>query len=162
VSQKRYLTKSRFKLALECPAKLFYTGKGEYANQKLEDSFLLALAEGGFQVGELAKCYFPGGHDIQTLDHEQALVETNDLLQADEVTIYEAALAINNLFIRADILVKNGSLLSLYEIKAKSFNPEDETPFYTKKGALSAEWKLYLYDIAFQKRVINLDIMVDR
>ena len=24
----RYLTKSRFKLALDCPAKLFYTGKG--------------------------------------------------------------------------------------------------------------------------------------
>ena len=25
----RYLTKSRFKLALECPTKLFYTGKIE-------------------------------------------------------------------------------------------------------------------------------------
>ena len=46
----RYLTKSRFKLATECPTKLYYTGKKEYLNQKYEDSFLLALAEGGFQV----------------------------------------------------------------------------------------------------------------
>ena len=61
----KYLTKSRFKLATECPTKLFYTGKDkEYANQKCDDDFLLALAEGGIQVGELAKCYFRGsvGH----------------------------------------------------------------------------------------------------
>lgn len=154
VSPKRYLTKSRFKLAIECPAKLFYTGKAEYANQKLEDSFLLSLAEGGFQVGELAKCYFPGGHDIKTLDHEQALTQTNKLLQADKVTIYEAALATGNLFIRADILIKNGRQLCLYEVKAKSFNPEEET-FYTRKGAISSKWTPYLYDIAFQKHVIT-------
>jgi len=58
----RYLTKSRFSLAMECPAKLFYTGKTEYANRKLEDPFLEALAEGGFQVGELAReGISPGG-----------------------------------------------------------------------------------------------------
>ena len=119
--KKRYLTKSRFKLATECPTKLFYTGKDEYANQKLDDSFLLALADGGFQVGELSKCYFPGGYDIKTLDHDLPLAETKELLQLDQVTIYEAAIATENLFIRADILVKNGSRLSLYEVKAKSF-----------------------------------------
>ena len=55
MAKRRYLTKSRFKLATECPPKLFYTGKSEYANQNLDDSFLLALADGGFQVGDLAK-----------------------------------------------------------------------------------------------------------
>ena len=35
----RYLTKSRFKLALECPTKIYYDGKYEYANQKKEDTF---------------------------------------------------------------------------------------------------------------------------
>ena len=38
----RYLTKSRFALAVECPSKPFYTGKSEYANRKLEDPFLEA------------------------------------------------------------------------------------------------------------------------
>src|SRR5690606_38123831 len=56
LSNARYLTKSRFALALECPTKLFYTGKTrQYANKKLDDEFLAALAEVGFQVGELAK-----------------------------------------------------------------------------------------------------------
>ena len=59
-----YLTKTRFKLATECPTKLFYTGKPEYADQSSVDPFLKALAEGGFQVGELAKAYHPGGYEV--------------------------------------------------------------------------------------------------
>ena len=57
-----YLTKSRFKLALECPTKLFYADKDEYANNKNDDEFLESLAEGGFQVGELAKYYYDNGN----------------------------------------------------------------------------------------------------
>ncbi len=49
--QEKRLTKSLFKLAIECPTKLFYTGKeSEYANQKVDDSFFIALSDGGFQV----------------------------------------------------------------------------------------------------------------
>ena len=152
--KKRYLTKSRFKLASECPTKLFYTGKKKYANQKLNDSFLLALADGGFQVGDLAKCYFPGGYDIKTQDYDEALAETHRLLQLDQVIIYEAAIATDRLFIRVDILVKNGNGLSLYEVKAKSFNPKEDS-FVNKNGTIKSVWKSYLYDVAFQKYVIN-------
>jgi len=154
--KKRYLTKSRFKLATECPTKLFYTGKKEYANQKLEDSFLMALADGGFQVGELAKLYYPGGHDITTLDHDEALKQTNELLQQENVTVYEAAVCVGSLFIRVDVLVKKGSRFKLIEVKAKSFNSADSSPFLTKGGTITAEWKPYLYDVAFQKHVMNL------
>ena len=151
----RYLTKSRFKLATECPTKLFYTGKSQYANQKLDDSFLRALADGGFQVGELAKFCIPDGHDIKTLDYDEALTETNRLLQQEQVTIYEAAIATDKLFIRADILVKIGNRLSLYEVKAKSIDPEEEDPFTNKNGTIKSGWKSYLCDVAFQKYVIN-------
>jgi len=98
----RYLTKSRFKLVEECPAKLFYTRKPEYPDKKLEDPFLAALAEGGFQVGELAKCYFPGGTDIKTLDYKESLEQTNQLLLDENAVIYEAAVRFKNLFIRVD------------------------------------------------------------
>ena len=49
----RTLTKSRFKLALECPTKVFYSLDPRYVNAKQDDEFLQALADGGFQVGEL-------------------------------------------------------------------------------------------------------------
>lgn len=152
----RYLTKTRFKLAMECPTKLFYTGKDKvYANQKLDDSFLESLAEGGFQVGELAKCYFPGGHEIKTLDSEQAIQETNKLLQSDEVVIYEAAIRYEQLFIRADILIKKGSQIELVEVKAKSYDLAKDGDFIGSQGGIISKWEPYLLDAAFQKHVAS-------
>ena len=66
----KLLTKSRFKIALECPNKLFYTSKKEYANNKNEDPFLKALANGGFQVEELARLQYPNGIFINTENYE--------------------------------------------------------------------------------------------
>ena len=151
----KYLTKSRFQLALECPTKIYYDGKPEYANQKLEDSFLLALAEGGFQVSELAKRYSPGGHEVETHDYDEALAQTNELLKLDQVTIYEAAFSFGNLFIRADILIKYKNNIELVEVKAKSFDSETDDAFLTKKGTILSAWYRYLADVAFQKYVIN-------
>ena len=140
---------------MECPARLFYTRKEwEYANENLEDTFLAALAEGGFQVGELAKLYFPGGTDIESLDYEEALAQTNALLQKKDAVIYEAAVGFGTLFIRADILVKKGDTLELIEVKAKSFDPE-ESKFMGKQGGIASAWKAYLHDVAFQRHVIS-------
>jgi len=138
-----------------CPTKLFYTGKREYANQSLDDSFLAALADGGFQVGSLAKCYFPGGKKVEALDYDKAILETNKLLKQDQATIFEAAIATDKLLIRADILVKTKKHIQLFEVKSKSFNPEEEDPFNNKKGTIKSDWLEYLYDVAFQKHVIK-------
>ena len=150
----RYLTKSRYKLGVECPTKLYYTGKNEYPDRKMDDPFMEALAEGGYQVGELAKHYFPGGHDITTLDHEEAEKQTNDLLKQDSVIIYEPAIRFNNLFIRIDILIKTGNQFDLIEVKSKSFDSKNKSPFFGKKGGLLAVWAPYLHDVAFQNNVL--------
>ena len=155
IRQPRYLTKSRFKLALECPAKLYYTGKKLYPNSKIDDSFLEALAEGGFQVGELAKCYFPGGHNIVERRNDLSLNETNEFLKQENVIIYEAAIKYQNLFIRVDVLKKKGNTIELIEVKAKSVDGVDTSDFLSKKGDISSIWRPYLYDVAFQKYVIQ-------
>lgn len=154
MTKPRYLTKSRFKLGTECPTKLYYTGKKEYPDQKMDDSFLAALAEGGFQVGELAKCYFPNGHDITTLDYTEAEAQTQELLKQENVIIYEPAIRFNNLFIRIDVLVKKGNHFDLIEVKAKSFDELEEDPFLNKNGTIKSTWKPYLYDVAFQRHVL--------
>ena len=151
----RYLTKSRFKLAMECPRKLYYTGKKEYVNKQIEDSFLQALAEGGFQVGELAKLYEAGGHNIETLDYDMALEQTNELLKKDNCIIYEAAIKYKDFFIRVDILIKEGNRLKVIEVKSKSIDQPSNEAFLTKGGKLVSTWKPYLYDIAFQNYVVE-------
>ena len=69
--------------------------------------------------------------------------------------IFEAAFRHEQLFIRTDILVKRGERVQLIEVKAKSFDPEDEYLLKGKKGALVSSWKPYLFDVAFQRHVIQ-------
>jgi hypothetical protein len=153
----KVLSKSRFKLGLECPNKLYYTGKKEYANQKTEDSFLQALAEGGFQVEELSRMHYPGGELMEGRDgdYEHLNSWTHELLQRENVTIYEAAFLHESLFVRTDILVKTGNKIRLIEVKAKSFNSNDPNIFIGKRGGLVTGWKPYLFDLAFQAYVLQ-------
>lgn len=152
----RLLTKSRFKVGSECTTKLYYLDNSEYGNKKKDDPFLKALAEGGFQVGELAKIYHQDGTEILQQDYDESVAATNKLLSFENATIFEAALRFENLFVRVDILKKSGDSIELIEVKAKSFDPTEEHPFFTKKGIVSAEWEPYLLDIAFQTYVAKL------
>lgn len=149
------LTKSRFKTALECPNKLFFTSKKEYANNKSEDPFMQALASGGFQVEALARLHYPNGIFINTenYEYEKAVQLTQEALSQDNVVIYEAAFQFDDLFIRTDIIVKIGNTIKLIEVKAKSFNPNEENNFIGARGGLVSSWKPYLFDLAFQKYV---------
>lgn len=152
----RLLTKSRFKLGLECPTKLFYTGKKDiYADQTLDDPFLRSLAEGGYQVGELAKHYFPGGVRIETRDYFDAADQTNELIEAGDCTIYEAAFISGDLFVYADIVERRGDAIYLYEVKAKSFDPASDEFLTKKRTGILAKWRPYLLDVAFQKLIIS-------
>jgi hypothetical protein len=153
----RVLTKSRFKLGLECPNKLFYTRKEEYPNSKSTDPFLKALAQGGFQVEELARMHYPDGILIEGNDWDYKLLweQTKELLSKENVVIFEAAFLIDGLFVRTDILVKQGNKIELIEVKSKSFDPSDEFLLVGKKGGIVAAWKPYLFDIAFQKFVLQ-------
>lgn len=156
----RYLTKSRFKMALDCPTKLYYMKKPDvYADDSLDDPFLQALADGGFQAGELAKCYYPNGVEIEGLDYEKTWAETQKFLEQENVILYEAAIKFNNLFVRVDILKKTGKKIELIEVKSKSFNSQTFTEDIWQKrnkNKLDSGWKQYIFDIAFQAYVTKL------
>ena len=149
----RYLTKSRFKMGLECPTKLHFTGKREFANIQANDAFLQTLADGGFQVGELAKLMHPGAIEVTETGHEEALRRTEELLALDEVTIFEAAFRYDNLFIRIDILRKRGDQLELIEVKAKSYAAAEG--FTGASGKIRSGILPYLQDLAFQVFVLR-------
>ncbi len=158
---KSFLTKSKFSAAWQCPRKIFYLNNREYGNNSADDTFLKALAEGGFQVGALAQSYYPEGITVATLDKEEAIETTNELLGRDEVTIFEAAFCFDNLFIRADIVRKKGKFIELIEVKAKSYNSDEEFPIWAKREfkagryVLLSDYKNYVVDLAFQTHVIQ-------
>lgn len=148
-------------MGYDCPTKLYYQDDKSYGNNNIDNSFLEALAEGGFQVGELAKIYHHGGTEVTERDKQKAADITSELLKQPNGVIYEAAFLFENLFVKTDVLVKKGEVVELIEVKAKSFDPTEEDPFYNKnslkKGPpkLSSAWEPYLIDIAFQTHVFK-------
>jgi len=151
----RYLTKSRFTLGAQCPTRLYYYGKPEYLDTSLDDTFLGALAEGGYQVGKLAQLEYPEGVVVDDLNHDRALARTAELLASSKVTIFEAALSSGPYFVRVDILRKDGDRVDIIEVKAKSYD-RDDGELRGKRGGITADFKPYLLDVAFQRHVARL------
>ena len=152
----RYLTKSRFKLAMECPTKLFYTGKSEtYKNTKGQNEFLESLAEGGFQVGKMATLLYPNGIEVQARKNQQAIEDTKKLLNTkDDIVLFEPAFAFEGLLVRVDIFVKIGPSIELIEVKAKSYDSENPD-FSGARTPIKSNILPYIEDIAFQKHVVS-------
>jgi hypothetical protein len=151
----RYLTKSRFKLAVSCPTKLYYTGKPNYGNSNDGNEFLAMLADGGFQVGELAKLMYPGGIEIKTKNSAEALVETAQHLAKDNVILFEPAIAHKGFLVRVDVLIKQGDVLEVIEVKAKSYSG-DPSSLSGKRKSINSDILPYVQDVAFQKYVTQL------
>ena len=158
----KLFTKSAFKQALFCPASLYYYYDGDhYANQMNEDDFLQALADGGQQVGDLAKVYYhvTPDCDIKPLKYQDALDRTAELLKREDVNIAEAAFCWKNCFVRADIIEKRGKQINLIEVKAKSWDEGRDSFWgserYHKENTVKKDFREYVYDVAFQKYVIQ-------
>ncbi|PUE12476.1 hypothetical protein B9Z33_02795 [Limnohabitans sp. T6-20] len=165
--KKRYLTKSRFKLALECPTKLYYAAESNgYFDKNKDNDFLQALADGGNQVGELAKFKYhpnPVGDAItvETLQYDAALTQTHAKLSLPgRVVVAEAALLYAPYFVRVDILIrdKEAKTIDIIEVKSKSIDDDTVTArFKNSSNQYATQWLPYLYDVTFQAEVARLN-----
>jgi len=157
----RTLSKSDFKLARTCEAKLFFRENG-YPDNRSHDPYLALLAEGGYMVEALAKTRYPDGIQLQyggSLAEEFAA--TAELLRRDRVTLFEATLASGRMQARVDALEKKGNVVRLIEMKAKSFDGAAHRAdlidggggiFRTgkKRPRVVADWREKLEDITYQ------------
>jgi hypothetical protein len=153
------LSKSKFRTGIDCPNKLYFLSKGNlYYNKKIDDPFLESLAQGGFQVEELARLHYPDGRFIEAHpgDYEASVAETHPLIESHEnIAIYEAAFEYDGCYVRSDVVVKKGEHIKLIEVKAKSYDPNNDYEFIGKRGALTSQWKPYLFDLAYQYYVAS-------
>ena len=147
-----FLSKSDFKIAHDCPTKLYYKKKG-YPNLKDKNEYLQHLARGGYMVGKLATLLYPSGILIDTgTDHEKAIKQTNSYLQKENVTLFEAAIECNRKLIRVDILEKQNKKVNLIEVKSKSY---ESTSDENKQKKIIKDLEEYIVDVAFQYFVIK-------
>jgi len=160
-----YLSKSDFKVAQTCPTKLYYKKNG-YPSADQEDDYLMMLADGGYMVEKIAKLLHPEGLEMKYGGaHEQAAQETLNALAAEQTTLFEATLMSGGKLARVDILKKSGNAFDLIEVKAKSYDTEENEAamdagrlnlFRTKKGnGIIGDWQEYLEDVAYQVMVLQ-------
>jgi hypothetical protein len=160
------LSKSDYKLARDCPTKLYYKKK-RYASNKDEDPYLKMLAEGGFMIEKMARLLQQGAIelDFDPGDPERSARQTSDyLINNEDITLCEATFISRGKLARVDILRKNGNVIDLVEVKAKSYDSlEDKNArdsghknlFRNKNGNIDSKWMSYLEDVTFQAIVLK-------
>ena len=126
-----YLTKSNFRLGLECKQKLKYY-KLKYPSTSEDDPMLKFFADGGFMVEAIA-------HAV--MREANPNVEFEFLLKHDR---YQA---------RVDGWEMFDEQIILTEIKSSSVESGDQGQFFTNKGEVESKSRLKLLDITFQVMV---------
>lgn len=150
-----YLTKTDFKIARECPTKLYYFKK-KYKSTNQTNEYLEYLKEGGHIIGAMAQVVHPGGILIGLREGvEAALTRTAEALKAENVTLFEAVFVHAGMLVAVDILEKRGRDVSIIEVKSKSYDSSEQDQIVGKKGGIKADWQEYIEDVAFQKLVVG-------
>ncbi|MFP4431180.1 MAG: DUF2779 domain-containing protein, partial [Spirochaetaceae bacterium] len=151
------LTKSDFKTARDCPAKLYYK-KLRYPSTARENRYLEYLANAGFVVEKIAQLLFPDGAEpaFDLGDAQGAAAATREWLARTETgTLFEAVFLWEAYFARVDILRKEGRRLRLIEVKSASVDGEESDPLHTTRGGVRSEWKPYVEDALYQAELLS-------
>ncbi len=115
------LSKSQYIRGLQCHKSLWlYKHKPELREKP--DARAESLFNTGYKVGDLAKELFPNGAEIEfdENDFEGMIKKTKELIANGVKVIYEATFKEKGIFAMADILVKNGDIWDMYEVKAST------------------------------------------
>lgn len=158
---RRTLSKSDFKLARTCDAKLYFR-ENRYPDNRDSNPYLALLAEGGYMVEALAKAKYGDGIQLEYGGSPATdFANTLEQLKQENVTLFEATLLVGRRQARVDILEKKGNVVRLLEVKAKSFDGAEHARSLAegKKGALRgmrkpykirSEWEEKFEDVTFQ------------
>lgn len=154
LSTKFSISKTDYKVARSCPAKLYYR-MNKYPSIKDGDEYMELLAEGGYMISAIASLLFDGAVLVDEPDHDKAVMLTVEYLKQENIILLEAAFESKGKFARPDIFIKQGNALTLIEVKAKSFDSGEEDPFHGAKGGIKSGWQPYLEDITFQAIILR-------
>jgi CRISPR/Cas system-associated exonuclease Cas4 (RecB family) len=133
------ISKSKYVECYSCPLKLWLHKHKPDIKEELSLSEQLNMMEGVF-VGEIATTLnrFKNGKKIPTNNKSKAVEITKKELTKNNKILYEASFRFDIAFCQADILVKDGEFIDLYEVKASNKVKNH-----------------HLIDIAFQKWIVE-------
>ncbi|MGB7629783.1 MAG: DUF2779 domain-containing protein [Candidatus Deferrimicrobium sp.] len=116
-----YLSKSLYIRGLQCHKSL-YLDRHQPELRGEPTPELEALWKSGHEVGDLAHMLFPGGVNIpfDGLTKEEQLSKTREEIDRGTKAIYEATFSHDDVFVKADIIVRSRGCWDLYEVKSST------------------------------------------
>jgi len=116
-----YLSKSLYTRGLQCHKSLFLD-RHRPELRAAPSPELEALWKSGHEVGDFAHMLFPGGVVVpfDGLTKEEQLAKTREEIDRGTKAIYEATFSHNDVFVKADIIVRNRGYWDLYEVKSST------------------------------------------
>src|SRR3989344_1441121 len=130
------LSKSDYTIGMECPGHVWMKYHDK-ENIPPHSPGVLRRFEQGKIVGQWAKKLFPEGIDIPEDDYIENIKKAKELLKKRKI-LFEAALQVDNLYGRADVLVPVG---------------KDEWNIIEVKSSSSVDKKKHYWDVSFQRYV---------
>jgi len=147
------LSKSQYIRGLQCPKSLWlYQHRRELMSEP--DAQTQNRFDTGNEVGEVAKDLFPGGVEIvHDRDNYQGMIEqTTRLIGEGAAVIYEASFREKGVFIMADILVRNGDVWDVYEVKSST----SVKPYHENDAAI--QWYVLNHQIPLGRiHIVHID-----
>ena len=139
MSTNSFISKSQYIKGLQCLKYLYlYRNHPELKDEVPDDR--AAMFQSGTDIGILAQSLFPNGITIpfEDVPFKEQVKMTQKAMVGKRSSIYEATFLNDGLFARVDILVRDRSKWSLYEVKGST-----------------AMKDVHLDDVAFQYYVLN-------
>lgn len=116
-----YLSKSLYTRGLQCHKSLYlHKYRSELRGEPTPE--LEALWKSGHEVGDIAHMLFPGGMIVpfDGLTKDEQLAKTREEIDRGTKAIYEATFSFDDVFVKADIIVRNRGYWDLYEVKSST------------------------------------------
>ncbi len=116
-----FLSKSLYTRGLQCHKSL-YLDRHRPELRTAPPPELEALWRSGYEVGDFAHMLFPGGVIVpfDGLSKDEQLAKTREEIDRGTRAIYEATFSCDDVFVKADIIVRNRGYWDLYEVKSST------------------------------------------
>lgn len=114
------LSKSTYLKGVKCKKALYLNKYHKNLKDELTEAQKAIFSQGN-KVGELAQNLFPGGIDATPenfYDYSKSLEQTKNAITDGTSVIYEAAFQFEGVLCAVDILVRDGNMWNVYEVKS--------------------------------------------
>lgn len=148
-----HLTKTTYLKLLQCEKALYLNANAPQLKDPSPPELKHRYQQGN-KIGTLAQQLFPNGTDISKLarTNAQRLQLTSDYLNQDDIVLYEATLAYQNLLVMVDILVKSDTGYNAYEVKSstrisETFKRDAELQYWVLQHSLNKPVNMHIVHI---------------